>query len=384
MRVFVEGGPLFRQRTGVGNYTKNLLEALFRLDQTNQYTIFSFAFLGRGAKRRPIPPSPRVRYRFIRYIPLKGFNAIVRKLTSPPIDIMLGSRPDLFFFPNFVRYPLPLGSHAITVVHDLSFVLQPEHTARRNRQFLTRYVPPTIDRSQHIVTVSQNAKNEMVQYYGADPDKISVITPGIDHDFFYPRPKDEIDAVTEKYRITKPYILYAGTLEPRKNIRGVLDAYTKLPPDVRAAFSLVLAGGKGWLDNEIRAQLQSLSHLDIIATGYVPDAELPALYSGASVFVYPSFYEGFGMPPLESMACNTPVIAANNSSLPEVVKDAGILVDAHDPVELAQHIEKVLGDPVLADDLRRKGLERAKAFTWEESARRLLAVIDKVGAPRRP
>ncbi len=116
MRVFVEGTPLFRQRTGVGQYTKNLLEALFRLDETNHYTIFSFAFLGRGAKRRPIPASPRVGYRFIRYMHLKVFNAIVRKLTSPPIDIMLGSRPDLFIFPNFVRYPLPLGSRAIAVI----------------------------------------------------------------------------------------------------------------------------------------------------------------------------------------------------------------------------------------------------------------------------
>ncbi len=123
----------------------------------------------------------------------------------------------------------------------------------------------------------------------------------------------------------------------------------------------MLAGGKGWLDREIQAQLESLRHLDIVMTGYVPDEDLPALYSGASVFVYPSFYEGFGMPPLEAMACNTPVIVADNSSLPEVVGDAGILVDAHDAASLAQHIEKVLGDPALADDLRRKGLERAKA-----------------------
>jgi glycosyltransferase involved in cell wall biosynthesis len=145
---------------------------------------------------------------------------------------------------------------------------------------------------------------------------------------------------------------------------------------------LVLAGGKGWLDREIHAELESLRHLDIIATGYVPDEDLPALYGGASLFVYPSFYEGFGMPPLEAMACGTPVIAADNSSLPEVVADAGILVDAHDSGELARQIEKVLGDPDLAGDLRRKGIERAKAFTWEESAKRLLAVINHVSGAR--
>src|SRR5262249_21370679 len=161
---------------------------------------------------------------------------------------------------------------AIAVVHDLSFVVKPQHTARRNRQFLTRYVPRTIDKSQHIVTVSNNAKREIVQYYGADPEKISVISPGIDHDFFHPRPADEVAAVTEKYRIAKPYVLYTGTLEPRKNINGILNAYAKLPPEVRGSYSLVLAGGKGWLDRQIHTELESLRHLDIITTGYVPDA----------------------------------------------------------------------------------------------------------------
>ncbi|MEU8075757.1 glycosyltransferase family 1 protein [Catellatospora citrea] len=383
MRIFVEGASLFRQRTGVGQYTKNLLEALFRLDDVNQYTIFAFAFMGRGTEPKPIPSGPRVGYRFIRYVPLKVFNAIVRKITSPPIDVMLGSRPDVFLFPNFVRYPLPLGASAVAVIHDISYVHHPEHTARRNRQFLLRYVPKTLEKCQHIITVSQHAKDEVVRYYGTDPDRISIVSPAVDHSIFHPRSKQEIDAVVaEKYRISRPFILYTGTLEPRKNIKGILDAYEKLAPEVRSSYSLVLAGGKGWLDRDIKAQLDSLRHLDIITTGYVPDEDLPALYSGASVFVYPSFYEGFGMPPLEAMACNTPVIVADNSSLPEVVGDAGILVDAHDSAALAHQIERVLGDPALADKLRRKGLVRAKTFTWEASAQRLLAVINKVGAGR--
>ncbi len=340
MRVFVEGTPLFRQRTGVGQYTKNLLEALFRLDETNQYTIFSFAFLGRGAQREPIAASPRLGYRFIRYIPLKAFNAIVRKLTSPPIDIMLGSRPDLFLFPNFVRYPLPLGSRAIAVIYDLSFVLHAEHTARRNRQFLTRYVPRTIKKSQHIVTVSQNAKGRDRRSTTAPiRTRSTVITPAIDHDFFYPRPKRRDP--TRWPRSTASPSRTFSTRAPWSRGRTSRASWTRtrqLPPTkLRDSHSLVLAGGKGWLDREIQAQAGFLTHLDIVVTGYVPDEDLPALYSGASVFVYPSFYEGFGMPPLEAMACNTPVIVADNSSLPEVVGDAGILVDAHDPAALARH-----------------------------------------------
>jgi glycosyltransferase involved in cell wall biosynthesis len=378
MKVFVEGTPIFRQRTGVGQYTKNLVEALTRIDTANHYTIFGFVFLGRR-KVRPIPESPGVGYRFIRYLPQKVFNAIVRKLTAPPIDIMLASRPDVFFFPNFVRYPLPLGSRAVAVIHDLSFVLHGQYTARRNRQFLTRYVPVTIKKSQHIITVSENAKNEIIAYYGADPSKITVVTPAIDHDFFNPRPQQEIDAATKKYGIAKPYILYAGTLEPRKNIGAILNAYAELSPMMRESFSLVLVGGNGWLDGDIKAQLEKVNHLDITATGYVPDEDLPALYSGASLFVYPSLYEGFGIPPLEAMACNTPVIVSDSSSLPEVVGDAAIKVDAQDFTALAGHIEKVLSDPALADDMRRKGLARAKAFTWEQSAAKLLEVLNRVG-----
>lgn len=382
LRVFVEGTPLFRQRTGVGQYTKYLLEALFRVDEENNYTIYAFDFLGRGTKDRPIPETSRVGYRFIRYMHLKVFNAVVRKLTAPPIDMMLGSKPDLFVFPDFVRYPLPLGSPAIAVIYDLSFVLHPEHVAARNRQYLTRYVPQTIDKSQHVITISENSKREIVEYYGTDPAKISIVSPAIDHSVFYPRPAHEVTAAAGKYHITKPYILYTGTLEPRKNIRSILDAYAKLPEHVRASYSLVLAGGKGWLDESIKNRLDELQHMDIITTGYVPDEDLPALYSGASVFVYPSLYEGYGMPPLEAMACDTPVIVANNSSLPEVVGDAGILVDAHDVDSLVMYLEKVLGDPALAAELRRRGLARAQASNWDESARRLLAVISEVGARR--
>jgi glycosyltransferase involved in cell wall biosynthesis len=382
LRVFVEGTPLFRQRTGVGQYTKYLLEALFRVDEENKYTIYAFDFLGRGTKAMPIPETSRVGYRFIRYMHLKVFNAVVRKLTAPPIDMMLGSRPDLFIFPDFVRYPLPLGSPAIAVIYDLSFVLHPEHVAARNRQYLTRYVPQTIDKSQHVITISENSKREIVEYYGTDPAKISIVSPAIDHNVFYPRSAGEVAAVAGKYRITKPYILYTGTLEPRKNIRSILDAYAKLPAEVRATYSLVLAGGKGWLDESIKNRLDELRDMDIITTGYVPDEDLPALYSGASVFVYPSLYEGYGMPPLEAMACNTPVIVANNSSLPEVVGDAGILVDAYDVDSLVMYLEKVLGDPALAAELRRRGLARAQASNWDESARRLLAVISEFGARR--
>jgi glycosyltransferase involved in cell wall biosynthesis len=308
------------------------------------------------------------------------FNATVRKLVAPPIDVMLGAKPDVVLFANFVRLPLPLGAKSIVVIYDLSYVKQPEHATPRLRAYLNRYVPLSLKKSQHIVTISENAKREIIEEYGTDPDKITVAPPAVDLEDFYPRGADEIEKVKAKYNITKPYILYMGTLEPRKNVNGVLNAYAALGEELRDKYTLVLAGGKGWLDNTIKQRLDELAGLDIITTGYVPDEDRPVLDSGAEVFVYPSFYEGFGMPVLEAIACGAPTITANNSSLPEVIGDAGLVVDAKDTAAITHGLERVLNDPELAARMRAKGLDQAKKFSWEESAKKLHEIIEKVGA----
>jgi glycosyltransferase involved in cell wall biosynthesis len=380
MKIYVEGAPMFLHRTGVGQYTKSLLEHLIEQDTRNHYTIWGFLFMGRKFKSKPFPEGPRLDYHLIRWMPGKVFNAIVRKLTAPPVDLMLRRKPDLFLFPNFVRYPLALGSKSIVIVYDMSYLLHGEYTAKRNRDYLTHYVPISIKKSQHVVTISENAKREIMEHYRVPAEKITIVNPALDHDFFYRRGEPEVNKMRQKYSITKPYILYTGTLEPRKNILGILESYVQLPEDLRNSYSLVLAGGKGWLDDEIKNRLDELKDYDIITTGYVPDEDLPAIYSGASVFVYPSHYEGFGMPPLEAMACGVPVISANNSSLPEAVGDAGILIDADDTKGLAKNVERVLRDSALAKEMSEKGLKRAKKFTWESSAATMLKVINEVGA----
>jgi glycosyltransferase involved in cell wall biosynthesis len=380
MRVFVEGDHLFGNRTGVGQYSKNLLEGLVELDKQNSYTIFGFVFFGKDSHARPIPEGENLSYKLIRYIPSRLFHAIVRNISAPPIDLLLASKPDLFLFPNYVRYPVAFKEPTVVVIHDLSFVLHGQHTTRRSREYLNRYVPISARRSDHIITVSENSKKEIVEHYGIDPDKITIVHPALDHSFFFPRPSIETRDVARKYGIDQPYILYIGTLEPRKNINGILDAYSQLNKELQRSFTLVLAGDGGWLNQGIKRRLDELSALHIEVIGYVPDDDVPGLYSGASVFVYPSFYEGFGMPPLEAMACGVPVITANNSSIPEVVGDASILINAEDTPRLALEIERVLGDQKLARLLRAKGLARAKQFRWESSALILLDVIDTIGA----
>ena len=209
-----------------------------------------------------------------------------------------------------------------------------------------------------------------------NPAKIEIVNPAINHAVHRPASKQSIDRVKTKYGIKGQYILYTGTLEPRKNIVGILEGYSALPKNILSSYTLVLAGGKGWLDEEIEEKLTELKELNIIRTGYVADEDLPALYSGATVFVYPSFYEGFGMPPLEAMACGTPVITSNNSSLPEVVGEAGIMIDAKDTKTLTESIEKVISNTKLQNEMIKKGIKQAKKFSGEESAKKLHGLID--------
>ncbi|MGA2572547.1 MAG: glycosyltransferase family 1 protein [Terracidiphilus sp.] len=241
-------------------------------------------------------------------------------------------------------------------------------------------VPRSIKRAARILAVSEHTKADIIKYYDIPADKISVIYNAVDHSEYYPRPAKEVSAVRSKYKLPAKYILFTGTIEPRKNVEGILGAYAALDEQVKKDHGLVLAGGKGWNDEPIRQAIDKLKSAGekIICTGYVPDEDLPALFSGASLFVYPSFYEGFGIPPLEAMACGVPVITADNSSLPEVVGDAVIMIKAENIAAITQSISKVLNDSQLANSLRQKGLEQAKKFSWEKSAQTLITLLNSL------
>lgn len=378
MRIFVEGTPLFGKRTGVGQYTKRLLEKVAETDKSNTYTVFGFLFLGKPL-HAPINKS-LVSYRLIRYMPGRVYNKILKANIPMPVDLLMTTKPDVVLFPNFVRWPLAFGEKSLIVIYDLSYVSHGQHAQDANRRYLTKFVPKSIKKASAIITISENSKREIMEEYGVGEDRITIINPAIDHQEYRPRTSEEAATVRKKFNLDKPYILYTGTLEPRKNIVGILEAYAALPEEIRSAYSLVLAGGKGWQDQEIKAKLAELSHLDVRQTGYVADEDLPPLYTAASVFVYPTHYEGFGMPPLEAMACGTPVITSNNSSLPEVVGDAGVMIDADDTAALTANIKKVLSDPQLVETLRQNGFRQAAKFNWEESAKRLKVLIEQVAA----
>jgi len=376
MKIFVEGSNLFRRRTGIGQYTKGLLVELARFDSNNQYTVIN---IGKQQKDIPndLPSQPLWSYKTISYLSsgiLKGL-LIATGLRWPCIDSFLSEKPDIFLFPSFLRWPLKSSPKSITFFYDLSYIACPQYVTTRTRLYLSRLMPRSLALSDHIITISQYAKQQLLEYYKVDPAKVSIISPAVEHELFCQIPASDTLPIISKYGLSPSYILYVGTLEPRKNIVGLLNAYAQLPAPIQQQHPLVLAGGKGWHDAAIYQRLKELAHLPIIRLGYVPDEELPALYNNAALFVYPSFYEGFGIPPLEAMACGVPVITSNSTSLPEVVGDAAILIDPQDNQQLAAAMLNVLSDNVLADQLKSRGLLQAQKFNWQQSAQQLMALF---------
>lgn len=377
MKIGVDAQCLIGKRTGVGNYTAHMMDALQGIDTNNYYYLALFQFFTKKFRPPLELQNKNFSYNIIRMLPGRVFSKLLKLNLLPPLDLFLGKK--VYLFPNFVSWPL-LSSKSVVIIYDLSYVLHGQYSQEANRKFLTRFVPKSIKRASAIITISQNSKKEITRYYRVDPEKITVANPAIDHEFFRPRKSKKIAEVRKKYNLPGKYILYVGTLEPRKNITGIVEAYNLLPKNIKNEYALVLGGGKGWKDTEIGTKIENLrsSGERIHATGYLNQGDLPALYSGASLFVFPSFYEGWGMPPLEAMACGVPVITANNSSLPEVVGNAAILVDATDTGALAQSMQKVLTDPVLAKRMVIMGLKQAKMFSWEKSASKILEVLERV------
>ena len=371
MRIAVDAQTLLEQSAGITYYTKGLIEAVLKQDQTNYYDLL----LWRLFPKKPLRMFGEGRnfsYRYQRFFPYKGFYKLYKWGIPIPLETFFGSH-DLYFFPNFVAYP-HLKGKSVVVVHDLTFEKVPQYVDRRNVDFLKKFVPPSVAKADHVVVNCEFTKNELIDAYRVPAERVTVAYPGVDPGVFYPRSEKEKEEVKKKYGIAKPFILYLGTLEPRKNVPAVLKAYASLPN--RRDFNLVLAGKKGWLYEEIFRTVGDLGlEEDVIFTGYVPEEDRPKLLSAAEVFVYPSFFEGFGMPVVEAQACGTPVIASNTTSLPEAVGDGGVLVDPKNISQLAEALEEVLSSGSLREKLVKKGLANARRFSWEASAAEVIKIF---------
>ncbi len=292
-------------------------------------------------------------------------------------------RFDVLFAPNFIPPPTRARRLVLTV-HDLAFRLFPQTAPQATRRWLSR-LDAALPRASELIVVSEQTRRDLLELYPVPANRVSVVPLGVDTQTFRPAPSEAVAEVRRRFGIDGPYLLSLTGIEPRKNLPAILRAFASLADDVRPL--LVLAGPvspwnpEGW--DLLRPALDELPRPvreRVVLTGYVTDSDKVALLSGGEALVYPSLYEGFGLPVIEAMACGTPVLTSNVSALPETAGDAALLVDPRDPEAIAQGIERLLTDRMLRGELREAGLVRARVFDWDESARRTAEVLHRAYA----
>ena len=371
MRIAIDAHSVGTKLGGNESYAVNLIESLAEIDDVNDYTLYVTTAEARDRfhqrwpnfkVRTTLPHTPLIR------IPL----TLSAELRKHPVDVLHVQ----FTAPPFCPCPV------VVSIHDLSFEHLPHTFHRRSRTQLRLTVRHSARRAARILTLSEHTRRDVIDTYGIEPSRITAI-PLAASDHFQPVADDrELQRVRHTYGIDGTYILSVGSIQPRKNLARLVNAYASLRDKYAQTElpKLVLAGKCGWLyDETLRALKQTGLERSVILTGYVPEADLPALYSGALCFVYPSFFEGFGLPPLEAMKCGTPVIVGNKTSLPEVVGDAALTVDPFDVSAIAVAIENLINDSILRRELSVKGRMRAEMFDWRQTARQTLEIYRQVG-----
>lgn len=364
------------QGAGIGRYTRGLMRAVVRRDPSLRYTLF-YAARGLPAnspylrelhdltrrnpnvRARPIPLSPRL------------LTILWQRLRLPLQAEWLVGPLDLLHAPDFVLPPT--RARTLLTVHDLTFLVHPACAEAGLRAYLSQAVPRALARADRVLVDSQATANDLTRLLGVNPERVRLLYPGVEP-HFRPLPPAELGSVRTELGLPATFLLFVGTLEPRKNLVRLIEGFAqaKLPPST----ALVIAGKRGWLYEAIFAKVTELGlHERVRFLDFVADAQLPALYNLAQAFVYPSLYEGFGLPVLEALACGTPVVTAGVSSLLEVAGTAAVLVDPHDPAAIALGIEQALRT---APQLREAGPRQAQRFSWDQAAQDLLACYAEV------
>ncbi len=358
--IAIDYTPAYEQGGGIGRYVRELVAALARQPDQFEYRLFVS-----GAKQLPALPGSNFIWRPTRLSDRTLARLWQRARIPLPVEVFTGS-VDLYHATDFVLPPT--RARSLLTVHDLSFVRVPEAASPPLKAYLDAVVPRSVRRADHVLADSQATKADLIALYDTPPEKITVLLSGVDARF---HPVSD-PAVRPKYTIpTQPYIFSVGTVQPRKNYARLIRALAVLR-ERGHDLDLVIAGGRGWLEDPIHDAIREArleDHVHLI--GFADDADLPALYSGARITAVPSLYEGFGIPVLESMACGTPVLTSNISSLPEVAGDAALTVDPTDLDAIIAELARLIDDESLRADLIAKGIARAKTFTWDRSAQQL-------------
>lgn len=377
IKVLFDAVPLANKtRTGVGKTTAGLVEALAHkypdeLELIGHY----FSFLGKN-NDFTLPKASNIHYRKTVFIPGKVFNMLRRLGVTVPYELLMKQRGDFHLFPAFLGWPSLFKTPSATFFHDITYLSNPEYVSKKNCQDLTKLMPATVQRASFVITNSESSKRGIISYYDTAAEKIIVEhLPPVD---IVSITTDEANNRLRTLGVAKPFLLFFGTLEPRKNLVNLMRAYEQLPSDVRRSYALVIAGAKGWNDGEILKVLDELknSGASVVQTGYVSDEDRAALFMGAALYVMPSHYEGFGMQLLEAMSYGTPMLVSDIPVLHEVAGDAAAYCSTDD-VAIKKAIVELLTDEKRQKAMIAVGKRRVKDFSWDKVAEDVYQHIKK-------
>jgi glycosyltransferase involved in cell wall biosynthesis len=351
MRILVDATPVLLRSAGVKTYTYHWIQHLWHYAGNEQILTFP-----------PIDKLAALNHEGSMLGPARTYSQLgliyLANLQSLPVLNWMTPKVDVFHASNMIRNP-PRKAKLTATIHDLTTKLMPELHTPANIDADQKFSEKVLRRADGVIAVSENTRQDAIRLLGLNPEKVHTIHSGVPEVYFgaQPRPAE------------RPYVFFLGTIEPRKNIDTLLDAWQNVR--MRNDFDLVIAGASGWSSEKTLARLRSRIP-GVRYLGYVPEDELPGLTAGATAFVYPSLYEGFGFPVAQAMAAGIPIITSNTSCLPEVAGDGALLVDPRSAAEIQSAIERLLTSPTLQQQLRKAALERAREYRWEVCARKSL------------
>ncbi|MFQ5849621.1 MAG: glycosyltransferase family 4 protein [Candidatus Binatia bacterium] len=379
-RIGIDYTAAVHEPAGTGRYTREMVQALATLpDDMPQFDYRLFVADAGQVAKSALPGANFAWCPSRMTFPWSSSRLTERRLAGLWYRIRLPlwvegwtGRLDLFHATDFLLPPVMPGTRTVVTIHDLSFVREPDTALPAMKAHLTKWVPDALRRADHIIAVSEATRRDLMELYQTPPEKTTVLYHGVGPEFRPVTDSSRLAGVRQKYRLgERPFILSLGTIQPRKNYQRLIQAFAQMDSSVE----LVIVGRKGWLYDAILDEVTRQNLAERVRfIGFVAEADLPALYSAATLFAYPSLYEGFGMPVLEAMACGTPVIASNQSAVPEVIGEAGLLVNPRDVTAIASAMSRLLSEPTLREQSSHAGRAQAAKFTWTAMATDLLSL----------
>ena len=363
-KIIIDTLSLLGNLSGIGRYTYEVSKIL------SKNSSYQWSFFYGYISDKLIAPNDQPTTKSLRNLLIqnKFIKATIRKILFF-LAGLFSPQYALYWQPNFIPLKSIKTKKIVTTVHDFSWELYAKFQPQERVKYFKDNFYQQITKCDHIITGSYFTKNEIISRTNMSEEKISVIYHGIDHTLFYPS--------KEHTKERQKYILAVGSIEPRKNLKNLLYAYAQYDDAFKDEYHLYLVGDKGWENSDIWHLIEALGSW-VHYTGYISDSQLVNIYRNASLFVYPSLYEGFGIPPLEAMACGTAVIVSNTSSLPEICGDAAYYIDPLNIASIADGIQHILNNDLLREELIQKGLQHAQSFTWDKSAKEHSSVFEKV------